>query len=250
MSVTQRKFKHITRKQQGGGGGWQVRVRLDDEVHTRFFNDSAYDSVEAALRHALNHRDEIRRSAGRPMQPQIDPGQNYKSVSRIDQDVKGTHGWYVRVGFRGEWRVKFFSDLQYDGREGALAAALEYRDEMEKELGKPRTDRVVPAPKPRNNTGILGVSRVEKPFRDRNGEVQTRAVFEVTWTPEPNVIQRTSVSINKYGEKEALRRALKIRREKEREIYGKVLSQNNAAKQEQPPEEDTSPQSSQDSGEE
>ncbi len=226
MSITQRKFKHVTRRNQGSGGGWQVRIRIRGEVYSKFFGDVACGGTEAALRQALDHRDEIRRTLGKPMQPQLDPSQSYKSVSRIDQEIKGTHGWYVRVGFRGEWRVKFFSDLQFDGREGALAAALEYRDEMERELGKPRTDRVVPATRPRNNTGVLGVSRVEKPFRDRNGRLQTRPVFEVTWTPEPNVIQRTSVSINKYGEKEALRRALQLRREKEREIYGKALSTN------------------------
>lgn len=224
MPITTRKYKHITRRSQGTGGGWQVRIRIDGQVWSKFFGDTAYGGLEQALREALNHRDATRRAMGRPLFPQIDPSINYKSISRIDQDVKGTHGWYVRVGFRGEWRVKFFSDLQFDGREGSLAEALAYRDEMEEELGKPRTDRVVPAPTPRNNTGILGVSRIEKPFRDRHGRIQSRAVYEVTWTPAPNVIQRTSVSINKYGEEEALRRALKLRQEKEREIYGQALS--------------------------
>jgi hypothetical protein len=41
-----------------------------------------------------------------------------------------THGWQVRVSFRGERRTKFFADQKYGGREAALALALEHRDEL------------------------------------------------------------------------------------------------------------------------
>jgi hypothetical protein len=48
-------------------------------------------------------------------------------------------------------------------------------------------------------------------------------VYEVTWCPEPGLIRRTSVSIEKYGEREARRRALAIRERAELEIYGAPL---------------------------
>jgi hypothetical protein len=47
--------------------------------------------------------------------------------------------------------------------------------------------------------------------------------FQVTWSPEPNVVSRTSVSIAKYGEEEAFRRACRIREKKERALYGKAV---------------------------
>jgi hypothetical protein len=49
-------------------------------------------------------------------------------------------------------------------------------------------------------------------------------VYEVWWFPKPGVIRKTSISVYKYGEREAFRRALALRKEGEREMYGKQLS--------------------------
>ena len=48
-------------------------------------------------------------------------------------------------------------------------------------------------------------------------------VFEVTWAPKPGKVSRTTVSIAKHGEDGAFLIALKIRRDKERKIYGQPL---------------------------
>ena len=48
-------------------------------------------------------------------------------------------------------------------------------------------------------------------------------VYEVTWAPRPGKVSRTTVSVNKHGEDGAFLLALKIRRDKERELYGDVL---------------------------
>ena len=146
----------------------------------------------------------------------------YKSVSRIDHRKRHTHGWYVRVKFNGIMYSRFFSDSQCGGKRRALKEAVQCRNELEKEVGKPRTDRVVPALIARNQTGVPGV-RLGKKRSQRKGPRLSR-VYEVVWAPEPGKLSRTSVSIEKYGAKEALRRALAIRLEKEREIYGAVLS--------------------------
>jgi hypothetical protein len=141
----------------------------------------------------------------------------YKSVSRLDS--RRAHGWYVRVVFMGELHAKFFSDSQYDSPKEALEAAVEYRDQLEAELGKPRTDRIVSAVNERNNSGVRGVQRVMK--RERG--YPPYPAYQITWCPEPGAVRRTSISIEKYGEKEALRRAIELRQEKERELYGAVL---------------------------
>lgn len=140
---------------------------------------------------------------------------HYKGISRIEQTAKNTFGWYVRVFFNGEMKSKFFSDDKYGGQEKALNRALTCRNRFEKELGKPRTDRRVVTRSPKNRTGVVGVQRIVK---------EGREVFEVNWNPSPGIIKRTSVSIEKYGEEKAFMKAFRIRKQKEKEIYGKPIA--------------------------
>jgi hypothetical protein len=147
----------------------------------------------------------------------------FKSISRIDTPTKRTHGWYVRVYFNRTMHSKFFSDSLYGGSEEALEEAISCRNEIEQKIGKPRTDRHVVTASPRNQSGVIGVQRKIKRSRSRHGKVSECEVYEVTWNPEPNVIRRTSVSIDRYGDEEAFRRACAIRREKEREMYGREI---------------------------
>ena len=52
-----------------------------------------------------------------------------RGVSRIDQDERRTHGWYVRVRLRtGKYASKLFSDKSHGGKAKALDAAMKYRD--------------------------------------------------------------------------------------------------------------------------
>jgi hypothetical protein len=147
----------------------------------------------------------------------------YKGITRIDQPEKHTHGWYVRIRFNKEVCAKFFSDDKHRGKVRALMEAVDYRDEMEKQLGKPRTDRIVVTASSRNQTGMVGICRRKTKTKLANGKVQYHNFYVVTWSPEPNHIARTSVSIDLYGEEEAFQRACRIRQEKELAIYGRVL---------------------------
>jgi hypothetical protein len=52
----------------------------------------------------------------------------HKDISRIDQESKRTHGWYVRVSFQGKEHSKFFSDKKNGGKESALLAAITWRN--------------------------------------------------------------------------------------------------------------------------
>jgi hypothetical protein len=150
----------------------------------------------------------------------------HKGISRIDQEKRKTHGWYVRVGFNGKTKVKFFSDAAHGGKERALEQAVRFRDEAEKELSKPRTDRLVIAHNPRNRSGVMGVQRKTRVVKTEKGERLTNNVYEVTWSPEPGRLRRAWVSIDEYGEEAAFRKACAIRREKEKEMYGEVVRPN------------------------
>jgi hypothetical protein len=150
----------------------------------------------------------------------------HKGISRIDQPERNTHGWYVRVHFNNTKRVKFFSDKTHGGKEEALEQAVLYRNQAEKELGKPRTNRLVIARNPRNRSGITGIQRKTKKIRTEAGERVIRNVYEITWSPEPGRMKRAWVSIDEYGEEAAFRKACAIRREKEKEMYGAVVGTN------------------------
>ena len=142
---------------------------------------------------------------------------HYKGISRID--TKDTHGWNARVYFKGKSYSKLFSDNSWDGKEIALDEAIYWRDQKEMELGKPRTDRVVVMRNPRNKTGTIGVCRKLKKYYKR-GKCYTEDVYEVTCTPVVGEgSKKTSVSVRKWGEKEALKRAIAIRKDMEQNIY-------------------------------
>jgi hypothetical protein len=147
----------------------------------------------------------------------------FKGISRIDQPHKHNHGWYVRVAFQKKVYSKFFSDLSNDGRDKALRKAVRYRNALEVQFGKPRTDRLVVASPPCKRRGVVGVVRTLKPTRTRTGKLTKSPVYEVTWSPEPNKVKRTSFSILKHGEKGAFLKAYKLRKKVERQIYGREI---------------------------
>ena len=152
------------------------------------------------------------------------PKSGHKGISRIDSPAKKMHGWYVRVRYNNETRAKFVSDLKHGGREAALERAVECRNELEQELGKPRTDWVIVGNNPRNATGVVGVRRTAKKYKGKDGTVYLNEVYEVSWNAGREKKGRTSVSIRKYGEARAFRMACAIRRQKERLMYGEPVA--------------------------
>lgn len=140
----------------------------------------------------------------------------HKSISRIDQKHKNHHGWYVRVTWNKDTISKFFSDKHYDGKAKALKEAIKFRNETEAQLGKPRSEGLVLGTVRRSNTGVRGVRRLTSK-QTKRGRTYEWDVYQVTFHPAPGVTKRTSVSIQKYGEKEAFDRACAIRKEAEKE---------------------------------
>src|SRR5215213_7790954 len=147
----------------------------------------------------------------------------HKGVSRIDSPQKKMHGWYVRVRLNNVTKSKFVPDRLYGGKDEGLARAVEFRNEFERELGKPRTDWVVVGSNPRNAGGVAGVRRAVKKHKGKDGKVYLNEVYEVSWNAGREKKGRTSVSIKKYGEAAAFRRACAIRRQKEQLMYGNAV---------------------------
>ena len=131
-----------------------------------------------------------------------------KRITRIDDPGRHGIGWYARVRYRGVTHSKYFADMSHKGTLSAFAKALKWRNAKEKELGKPRTDRIVNAT-PRNRVP---------------GVYQLKQSFVVAWSPAPGERRRAFVSIRRYGREEAYRRAVELRRKHEKAAYGRALS--------------------------
>jgi hypothetical protein len=128
-----------------------------------------------------------------------------KDIARIDQESKRTHGWYVRVRYLGKVHSKFFSDKKNGGKESALLAAISWRNDTEKTIGKIRTDRHVVTVS-NTKSGVVGVRLNEKLGR-----------YEVSWVNLEGKQGKTSVSVKMHGKKKAFERACEIRKQKEAE---------------------------------
>lgn len=120
-------------------------------------------------------------------------------------------------------KSKFISDSEHGGREAGLERAIECRNQLEEELGKPRTDWVVVGTSRRNTSGVVGVRRAVKKYKGKDGTIYLNEVYEVSWNAGREKMGRTSVSIAKHGELAAFRKACAIRREKEQEMYGAAV---------------------------
>ena len=141
---------------------------------------------------------------------------NEKGLSRVDSE--STHGWYVRGYKNKKTYAKFFGDKKFGGRDESLAAAREHRDALAAELDSTPSERLrrIVVRDSRNNTGVLGVTRMKR--KSASGISES---FCVTWKPEPGVQQSTSFSIRKYGEEAAFKMAVELRKQKMIEIFGK-----------------------------
>jgi hypothetical protein len=64
-----------------------------------------------------------------------------KNISHIDSTTRRSQGWYVRVSWNQAIYRKFFSDLACGGMTRALIKAVEFRDAIECQISKSRTDQ-------------------------------------------------------------------------------------------------------------
>lgn len=131
----------------------------------------------------------------------------HKNITRVDHPASRTHGYNVRIQWKGERRSKFFSDRRFGDRLAALFAAIDWRNATERELGKPRTERLVLGT-PRSSSRFVGVRRLRENHTD---------YYEATWATTAGKQGRTRFSIARHGEKKALQLARQARQRGERE---------------------------------
>jgi len=160
-----------------------------------------------------------------------------RSISRIDQEprsakyeyrngnyakvsnAKGpTNGWYVRIFFNNKQYAKFFSDKAHEGRGKALIKAQAWRNKIEKEIGKPRTnERVIVG---RDHPTSVNLTKC----KDRRGN--PRECYQVVYFPEPNSRKVKRFIITSTTPKAAARKkAIEFKKEKELEIYGSIIGE-------------------------
>jgi len=107
------------------------------------------------------------------------PRSTEPGISRIDQEVRRTFGWYVRNTIPGDKIIsKFFPDRAYGGKPEALVAARAYRAKMQAVIQQPL------------DAGDLFLSRMEYArvrgwmvrLRDAKGKVFTRLFSDSKYT--------------------------------------------------------------------
>lgn len=150
-------------------------------------------------------------------------GSGHKSIYRIKPAHRNKRGWMVCVHFRGKKHRKFFNDKWHESKEDSLRAAIEYRDHIERELGKPRSEGKVSAKVDvRSKSGVRGVYR----SRQKTGKVKPSGepiyteAYIVRWRNKDGKAEVRNFSIDKYGEDEAFFLACDWRRYQERQRYG------------------------------
>ena len=146
----------------------------------------------------------------------------HKSIVRIDQPEKKTHGYQVRVVFKKKTYRKWFPDHLHGKRNG-LKLSVKYRDWLERDLGKPRTDRAVYMLKPKkkcgSNTNVLGV-HFSLHNTIKRGKLTKSPAFTAHWSPRDGKVKTRSFSILRYGKRKAFQMACDVRKQMERQIYG------------------------------
>lgn len=142
------------------------------------------------------------------------------TISRIDQEHKHQHGWWVRYfeyGAKKPNEQKFFSDKMYQGREFAYAEAKRFDDHLKekynyearrKPIGSPNPDIRKPKKKNKaNKTGILGVQRTKR-IRPNGTVYET---YVASYPIAPGKTKLHVFSISKFGERVAFRLAIMAR---------------------------------------
>lgn len=151
-----------------------------------------------------------------------------RNITRFDQNSPsgrgiGTHGWWVRFCIEHKRLTQLFSDNKFGGKEKALEAAKIYRDAIERDVRPKQTDHLPNIKTKRNRSGIVGVNR-SKGTTHKNGKRYIYYVWQAHWPKLDGKVVSRKFSINKYGEEEALRLAIKARFEALAQLTKKAIT--------------------------
>jgi hypothetical protein len=139
-------------------------------------------------------------------------------VTRVRAGAGGP-GWKACASWNGKTLEKRFLDQRLGGRKAALMYALGWRDRMTNPRSKSITIAEFSGIRRSSNTsGVAGVSRASRAEIRRDGTIAVRHYW-LARTPAGGGRYKTSYfRIEKYGEEEAYRRAVKVRLQKLAEL--------------------------------
>jgi hypothetical protein len=134
-------------------------------------------------------------------------------ITRLDQVSVATHGWQVRIQWKGVRFGRFFSDASWGGREAALLFAQRYRDRLVARLDRRRAEasasaRSHTAPTSRNRSGMVGVARIVQ----RSASGVEYFFWQASWTAGDGTREMVRFSVQKLGEELAQTLACEARR--------------------------------------
>jgi hypothetical protein len=140
-------------------------------------------------------------------------GRKGTDASGITREAEGKDdpAWRASVSWNGKALQKRFSDRRFGGEEAALVHAVVWRDRI-LDPGKPQTVMEFAAVKHRNNTsGVSGVHRQREAEVRRDGTLAVRHYWCARIPDGVGGHRGRSFCIEKYGEREAYRRAVEAR---------------------------------------
>jgi hypothetical protein len=113
----------------------------------------------------------------------------HKNITRIDHPTKATHGYNVRIAWKGKKHGKFFSDRVYGNQLAALHAAITWRDKTEKKIGKPCSENQIVGFHSRNS----GSAPDTLPYRSSDCRMVLRACSNERPRPASQALSHSSV---------------------------------------------------------
>ncbi len=134
-------------------------------------------------------------------------------ITRLDQASVATHGWQVRLQWKGVRFGRFFSDSAWGGREAALLHAERYRDRLLARLERGRASssasaRSHTAPASRNRSGVVGVARIVQ----RSASGTEYHFWQASWVSPEGRRESVRFSVLKHGDSLAFSLAVEARR--------------------------------------
>lgn len=114
-----------------------------------------------------------------------------------------SHAWRFKLVRRGETFVKNFPDKSWGGKQKALVAAKQHRDEFLADNPSISRKEVCSIIGRNNTSGIAGVYRYAKSYTLKNGKLKKCWYWEATWPVGDSRQDHIAFSVNEYGEAKA-----------------------------------------------
>lgn len=131
-----------------------------------------------------------------------------RNITRIERQTTG--GYLVRITRKGKLQSKYFADVD-GGKRKALRDARAFRDELESKMRGYSSKQLARKERADNTSGYPGVRAVEE-ADPRWPSNPCYRYWIAQWSPSKGVRRTKRFSVDKYGEDEAFRLAVKARK--------------------------------------